>query len=154
MCTSYDKAGRRTKIELLGMGKKMVEETIYAVDGNPLIAQQTTTIGSDVSTTRAEIDLHGRPVLATDRFGIQSLTTYDARTGEVATITTTAPGAAPTVTANTYDERGWLRSVAVDGRVVATLSMNPDGTSNTISYGNGVSASNGYDSSNRLNSIN
>jgi RHS repeat-associated protein len=154
MCTSYDKAGRRTKIELLGMGKKMVEETIYAVDGNPLIAQQTTTIGSDVSTTRAEIDLHGRPVLATDRFGIQSLTTYDARTGEVATITTTAPGAAPTVTANTYDERGWLQSVAVDGRVVATLSMNPDGTSNTISYGNGVSASNGYDSSNRLNSIN
>ena len=153
ICTTFDKAGRQTKVELLGMGQKMVEETIYAVDGNPLIAQTTTTIGSDVSTARAEIDLLGRPVLGVDRYGIQSLRTYDVRTGELGTVTTTAPGAAPTVTTNAYDSRGWLQSVSVDGRVVATLTMNPDGTSNTIAYGNGVAVSNGYDIANRLNSM-
>jgi len=153
ICTTYDKAGRQNKIELIGMGQKMVEETVYAVDGNPLIAQQTTTIGSETFLTRAEIDLLGRPVAATDRYGVQSRTTYDGRTGEVATMTTTAPGAAPTVVANSYDERGWLQSVTVDGRPVATLTMNPDGTSKSIAYGNGVTASNGYDLSNRLNSV-
>lgn len=153
ICTTYDKAGRQTKIELIGMGTKMVEETVYAVDGNPLIAQQTTTIGTETSTTRAEIDLLGRPVVATDRYGVQSRTTYDARTGEVATMTTTAPGAAPTVVANTYNERGWLQGVTVDGRAVATLTMDPDGTSKTIVYGNGVTSTNGYDDSNRLNAV-
>ncbi len=153
ICTTYDKAGRQIKIELMGMGKKTVEETIYAVDGNPLIAQQTTTIGTDVTTTRAEVDLLGRPVAATDLYGVQSRTTYDSRTGEIATMTTTAPGAAPTVVANTYNQRGWLQSVTVDGRAVATLTMNPDGTSRTIAYGNGVTATNGYDASNRLNSV-
>lgn len=153
ICTTYDKAGRQTKIELLGMGKKMVEETIYAVNGNPLLAQQTTTIGSEVSTTSAEIDLLGRPVSATDQFGIQSRTTYDQRTGEVGTMTTTAPGAAPIFVANTYNERGWLQGVTVDGRSVATLSMNPDGTSRSITYGAGITATNGYDNSNRLNAV-
>ncbi len=153
ICTTYDKAGRQVRIELLGMGTKMVEETAYAVDGNPLIAQQTTTIGTEVFTTRAEIDLLGRAVAATDRYGVQSRTTYDTRTGEVATMTTIAPGAAPTVVANSYGARGWLESVTVDGRPVATLTMNPDGTSKSIAYGNGVTASNGYDLSNRLNSV-
>jgi RHS repeat-associated protein len=153
MCTTYDAAGRATKVELLGMGQTMTETTQYAVDGNPLITVQTTTIGSDVSTTRVEVDLSGRPTRAIDRFGIESLTTYDQRTGESATITTIAPGAAPIVVANAYDDRGWLRSVAVDGRNVATVSMNYDGTSASIAYGNGVTATNGYDPSNRLNSV-
>ena len=153
MCTTYDKAGRIVTTELLGLGQKMVEVTDYAVDGNPLVSQQTSTIGSEVTTVRSEIDLHGRPVRTVDRFAVESRTTYDARTGEPSTITTTAPGAAPTVTTNTYDERGWLSAVAVDGRTVATLSMNPDGTSKTITYGNGIVAANSYDLSNRLNSV-
>jgi RHS repeat-associated protein len=153
MCTSYDSAGRAVKVELLGMGQPMIETTEYAVDGNSLVTMQTSTVGSDVSTTRVEVDLLGRAVRAIDRFGIESLTTYDARTGEAATITTIAPGSAPTVVSNTYDERGWLRSVAVDGRTVASPVMNYDGTAASIAYGNGVSATNGYDPSNRLNSV-
>ena len=153
ICTTYDKAGRQTKVELVGMGQKMLEETVYAVDGNPLVAQTTTTIGSDVSTAKAEVDLLGRPVMGTDRYGIQSVTTYDTRTGEVASVTTTAPGAVPSITTNSYDARGWLRSVSLDGRVVATLTMNPDGTSSSIAYGSGVTVSNGYDIANRLNAM-
>lgn len=153
MCTSYDSAGRAVKVELLGMGQPMIETTEYAVDGNPLVTLQTSTVGSDISTTRVEVDLLGRAVRAIDRFGIESFTAYDARTGEAATITTIAPGSAPSVVSNTYDQRGWLRSVAVDGRTVASLVMNYDGTAASITYGNGVTATNGYDPSNRLNSM-
>lgn len=150
VCTTFDKAGRVARTELLGMGTTEIETNDFAVDGNPLRRSLTSTIGTDVGTTLTEVDLRGRPVRVVDRWGVESVTTYDVRTGEVATVSTTAPGAAPSVTSNTYDERGWLRSVAIDGRVVATLTMNGDGTTRSITYGNGVAATNSYDASNRL----
>lgn len=150
VCTTYDRAGRVAKFELLGMGSPQVETSDFAVGGNPLIRSQTSSIGKDVGTTETEVDLRGRAVRITDRFGVVSRTTYDERTGEVATVTTTAAGAAPSVVTNTYDLRGWLQSVSIDGRTVATLTYSDDGTPRTIAYGDGVVATNTYDSSNRL----
>lgn len=153
VCTTYDRAGRVARTELLGMGSSQVETNDFAVDGNPLKRAQTSKVGSDAGTTITEVDLRGRAVRIVDRWGVEMLTTYDRRTGEVATVTTRAPGAAPSVVANVYDGRGWLQSVTVDGRVVASLEMNDDGSPRTIAYGNGVVATNTYDVSNRLVSV-
>ena len=150
ICTSYDKSGRTSQVQLVGTNVKQVETAEYAVGGNPLVRSRTSTIGTETATSTVEVDLRGRTVRSLDRFGVDTRIVYDTRTGGASTVTTTAPGASPSVVANTYDAKGWLQTVSVDGRVVATLTSNPDGTTARIDYGNGVAASNTYDDVNRL----
>ena len=149
-CTTYNEAGRVIAVELLNMGSVYKQSNNYAVDGNPLIYETTETVGDSTVTTRAEVDLAGRVIRAVDRFGIVTTTTYDERTGNVATETTSAPGAAPTVQQMTYSAEGWLSSVAVNGKREASISYLPDGLMSSVVYGNGVTATNTFNESNRL----
>lgn len=148
-CITYGKGGQVVSTELIGMGSTQKSETNFAVGGNPLISETTETIGTSVTTTRIEVDLRGRVVRTVDRFGIETHYGFDTRTGDVATTTTTAPGSAPVVEANTYDNRGWLSEISVNGAVAATLKYNADGTVATVVYGNGVNSAATYDAQNR-----
>lgn len=148
-CITYGKGGQVTATELIGMGSTQKSETNFAVGGNPLISETTETVGTSVTTTRIEVDLRGRVVRTVDRFGIETRYVFDTRTGDVATTTTTAPSAAPVVEANTYDNRGWLSEISVNGSTVATLAYNGDGTVASVAYGNGVNSTATYDAQNR-----
>ena len=148
-CVTYGPAGQVVATELLGMGSVHKNETNYAVGGNPLISETTETIADTVTTTRVELDLRARVIRSVDRFGIETRYTFDTRTGEVATTTTTAKGAAPIVETNTYDSKGRLSSVAVNGLTVSTMSYGNDGLVSSVSYGNGTRVALTYNEQNR-----
>ncbi len=152
-CNKFDAAGRVVSVELLGMGKTMKLTMAYSVDGNPLRSTSVEEIGDETLTSTVDVDLLGREIRSVDPNGVTALTTYDTRTGKVATVTTTVPGAAPTVLSQAYDHRGWLSQVSLNARVLATIAYNEDGTSKSIDYGNGVSSLNSYDDVNRLISV-
>lgn len=149
-CRTYGKAGQVLATELIGMGEVQKSTTNYSVGGNPLVVESTETIGSKVTTTRTESDLLGRIVRVVDRFGIETNYTFDNRTGQVATVTTVTPGAAPVVAGYTYDQRGWMTVMTVNGAAVGVLVYNGDGTVATVTFGNGVVTSLGYDAQNRM----
>jgi hypothetical protein len=96
-CPTLGKAGQSLSMQVVGNGATQKVVNDYAVGGNPLITESTETDGDVVTTTRSEIDLLGRTVRTIDRYGIRTDVTYDTRTGEMATMTVTAPGAAPVV---------------------------------------------------------
>ncbi len=147
-CTTYDAAGRIAAVETLGLGQTTRTTSTYAVDGNPLVNESTDVIGKTKLVTRSEADLKGRSVRTTDPYGVVVTTVYDTVTGSAKTITTTVPGAAPSVLAMAYDDSGRLVSTALDGRVLATTSFNDDGTVKGNAYGNGLSSSITYNQSN------
>ena len=152
-CITYGKGGQVVATELIGMGTPQKSVTNFAVGGNPLITETTETVGTSVTTTRLEVDLRGRVVRTVDRFGVETRYTFDVRTDDVATTTTIAQGAAPVVESNTYDARGWLSVVTVNGTAAATLSFNADGTVASVAYGNGVRSAATYDAQNRVVSL-
>jgi RHS repeat-associated protein len=152
-CITYGQGGQVTATEVMGMGTTQKIVIDNAVGGNPLIVVATETDGDLVTTSRTEIDLLGRIVRVVDRFDVETRYVYDQRTGDVATTTTTAPGAAPVVESNTYDARGWLVATAVNGRTVVTKTYNTDGTVASVTYGNGVESAVGYNDQNRAVSV-
>ena len=149
-CTTYDAAGRIVATETLGLGHTARTTTEFAVDGNPLIAEVTDTISDASLVTRSEIDLKGRNVREVDPYGVIVVTIYDDATAAPRQITTTAPGAAPSVTTLTYDDAGRLVSTALGGRVLATTTYNEDGTVGSNAYGNGVVSQLSFNQSNLL----
>ena len=149
-CTTYNAGGRIISVELLDMGSVHKQSNSYGVDGNPLISETVETIGDTSVTTRVEIDLAGRVVRTVDRYGIATATTYDERTGNVATTTTIAAGAAPIVTQMGYGTQGWLEVVTIDSKAAASISYASDGSTSRITYGDGVSVSNTFNDANRL----
>jgi len=152
-CITYGKGGQITATEVMGMGTTQKTVIDNAVGGNPLIVVATETDGDLVTTSRTELDLLGRVVRVVDRFDIETRYVYDQRTGNVATTTTTAPGATPVVESNTYDARGWLVATAVNGRTVVTKTYNTDGTVASVTYGNGVKSAVEYNDQNRAVSV-
>ena len=149
-CLTIDGAGRVVVNEILGMGQTTKMTFDYAVNGNPLVTKSVEVIGNETVTSEMEIDLLGREVRSVDPNGITSKTTYDTRTGKVATVTTQIPNGPATVYSQTFDQRGWLASVALNSRILATITYNEDGTAKAISYGNGVVSLNSFDDVNRL----
>ena len=147
-CTSYDAIGRPAATETFGSGTTIRSRSDFAVDGNPLIAQTTETIGDTTLVTRSEIDLRGRSVRKVDPYGVTVVTVYDDTTGGPAQITTTVPGAAPSVMRLAYDEFGRGTTITVDGRVLASTTYNEDGTARSNTYGNGVVSQLSYNQSN------
>ena len=151
-CTTYDAAGRAVRIENLGMGRTELVVNDYEAGGNPLVSTRTVTTGKEVTVSRLEMDLIGRPVLVRDRNGVEERITYDRRTGEPQRITWTTPSGAATTQVNTYDAVTRLSQIEIDGRAVAKIEYNDDGTQRAVTYGNGVRLALGYDASNRNDS--
>lgn len=137
-CMTYDKAGRVVRAETKGLSESAIIEMSYAVNGNPLISTATETIGKTVTTSTIEVDLAGRVVRSVDRNGIVTLTTYDPRTGEVASNTSTPPNGAPVVTTYGYDEFGRPTTTTIGGRTVATIGYGEFGLPTKVTYGNGA----------------
>ena len=153
ICYSFDKAGRTVTVRQLGGSEAMWSTVEFGVNGNPLVAMTTTHEGKDVTTSTAEVDLLGRTVRTVDRYGIVSTTTYDKRTGHPATVTVTAPGAAPIVTTSQYDASGHLVATVVDGRTLSTVTYAADGTLAKVAYGNGVVATLSVNANNRTDRV-
>ena len=149
-CITYDRAGRVLRTESLGLGTATRSEIVYAVNGNPLVTMTTETQGGEITTSTMEVDLAGRLVRSVDRNGITTLLTYDARTGAVATTTSTPPGGAPVVTINAYDEFARPTTTTIDGRLVSTIRYDSYGFPVSVGYGNGAVTNFSYDAQNSV----
>jgi RHS repeat-associated protein len=150
-CTRFDNAGRVAEATIEGAGRVERSVNDYAVGGNPLVSRTTSTVGDDTLIVEVTTDLAGRPVRAVDVHGVVVDTVYDPRTGEIASTTSTAPGAAATTLSYSYDQRGWLTSVSHNGRELAAVTYRADGTTDRITYGSGVTLGTGFDDALRLN---
>ena len=149
-CLTYDRAQRVVKIAAQGFGETSTIETTFGFGGNPLVTSSTETQGSTVTTSLVEVDLAGREVRSVDRFGIETLTTYDPRTGGVATTTSTPPGSASVVRKYAYDEFGRATTTSIDGRVVSAIRYGDFGLPVAVTYGNGAVSNFAIDPHNNL----
>lgn len=148
-CTGFDAAGRAVSTQRISGDVTSRIDVDFAPEGNPLRTRTTRTEGDTTVVTETEMDLLGRQVRSTDRFGVVIETVYDELTGNVARLTTTAPGAVATVIEHSFDDRGWLRAVTHNDRVIAEYTHNTSGLITTARYGNGVTTTLGYDDTNR-----
>ena len=151
-CITRDRAGRVITQETIGMGEKVRASIVHGVDGNPLVTETTSIVGSQRTTARSEIDLLGREIATTDANGVTQTRTFDPRTGNEATLVTTVPGSAPVVAVTTYDAVGRIATVVVDGGVVQTLTYDQSGRISNVTFGNGVAESVSYDANGSIDS--
>lgn len=149
VCQTFDRAGRSSTTELVGLGRVAREVIRYHVDGDPRITERVQTLGSEVLVRREVVDLHGRPVQLVDEFGVQLDFAYDQRTGQLSSLTTRAPGATPITLAQVYDDLGRLSTITLDGVAIATLTRDAD-TVTSVRYANGVRVDATYDDLVRL----
>jgi RHS repeat-associated protein len=152
-CYTFDSTGATDRIDVLGLSGEQWTEFDRAVGGNPLIGSVTTHIDGRTLVASVEVDLAGREVRTVDPYGVVVTTTYDVRTGEPATVTTSIPGAAPSVTRITYDSHGWIQEVSVDGRSIERVEYRPEGLIAKSTAGNGVVSTFTYDERLRLTAV-
>lgn len=151
-CTTYDSAGRVAATEVVSGGTVAREQVRYAVDGDPRITDRIQTLGTEMLTRREVVDLLGRPVRLVDEFGVQLDLVYDDRTGDVAEFVTTPRGGNPLTVTQTFDARGRVSAITVDGTEVATLTRDAD-TVTRVRFSNAVEVAATYDDLVRLVSM-
>ncbi|MEN9504708.1 MAG: hypothetical protein RI958_634 [Actinomycetota bacterium] len=144
-CSTLDVTGMTRRVEVFGMPTEQWTEIERAVGGNPLISRVTSKVGDRTLVSETEVDLAGRNVRSQDPYGVVITTTYDERTGDTLAVTTNVPGAAPSVTRLTYDARGWMTRIEVDGRTIEQMEYRADGLLAKSTAGNGVVSTFRYD---------
>lgn len=127
-CTTFDIRGRVTATTVAG--PTGVAPIVTTASYAPLMSggYKVTTAGVAVvgspnnSTITTLSDLLGRTTSYTDVWGTVTVPTYDALTGRVAEIRTTPAGGSASVTSYTYDADGKVKTVAVDGQQLASVT--------------------------------
>ena len=126
-------------------------EIQYNAGGNPLAVERTASQeGTATRKTRARVDLLGRTVSTTDAWGTVTSVFYDGYDRPVKEISTTGSGQ-KTTTEYGY-EAGELKTLKVDGKLMATYSYNAAGDPTTITYGNGATVTLEYDQNGNVTS--
>ncbi|WAP56770.1 PA14 domain-containing protein [Streptomyces sp. S465] len=119
-----------------------------------------TAYGGDPLTTKASepgdellytVDLLGRTVRFTDAQGIRTETVYD-RAGRAVRETSTPAGDADAAQVKTvrYDDAGRKTAVALDGKTLATVSLDAGGEVERVTYANGSSLKVARDAAGRI----
>jgi len=93
------------------------------------------------STITTVTDLLGRTVSYTDVWGTVTTPTYDPASGRVTQISTTPAGGAASVTAYTYDADGKVKTVAVDGQQLASVTYDALQRLKQVAYPDGSALS-------------
>ena len=93
------------------------------------------------STITTVTDLLGRTVSYTDVWGTVTTPTYDPTSGRVTQISTTPAGGAASVTAYTYDADGKVKTVAVDGQQLASVTYDALQRLKQVAYPDGSALS-------------
>ena len=149
-CYTYGPDGQMASVQLLNTGMTWKVDLSRSIVAGALRSTSVETRGDETFTSWREIDLLGRTLVSVDRFGVETRTTYDTRTGQVATKAVTAPGAAPVVVAYSYDELGRLVTIARNGITLSTNTWNSDSSIAKVAYANGAEVNQSYDDSMRL----
>ncbi|WP_217183086.1 PA14 domain-containing protein [Streptomyces sp. AC495_CC817] len=128
-CVGYDGRGQIVSTSIAGPSGTAAISSSTSIDVRTVGGGYTTaTSGVDVvgspndSTVTVETDLLGRTVNYTDVWGTVTTPTYDPVTGRVTQISTTPAGGAASVAAYTYDLDGKIKTVAVDGQQLASVT--------------------------------
>lgn len=138
-CTYYNDAGEVTQQTVPARGDEPAQSVRYYtnVNGDPLQAAAKTTVGDTEYVASVQTDLYGKPLKQVDIWGTTQVMTYDPLTGHVLTTVTTTKDGQQTTSADTYSATGELKTVTLDGKVVATLGRTT-AAGRTVTYGNGV----------------
>ncbi|MBS1908092.1 MAG: hypothetical protein JST33_16355 [Actinobacteria bacterium] len=126
-CVTYDARGRVTQTVTNGVASMATKTVTTAytpqTGGLKVVVGGVTVAGSpNGSTITTTTDLLGRATSYTDVWGTVTTPTYEALTGRMLKVTTTPAGGTASVTENTYDLDGKVKTVTVDGQVQATVT--------------------------------
>ncbi len=126
-CVTYDSRGRVTQTVANGVASMATKTvtTAYTPQSGGLkvvvsgIAVAGSPNGSTITTTT---DLLGRVTSYTDVWNTVTTPTYENLTGRVLKVTTTPAGGTASVTDNTYDLDGKVKTVTIDGQQQASVT--------------------------------
>ncbi len=149
-CLTYGPDAQMQSVELLNAGEKWKIEFDRSVNNGVFRSTSIETKGDQTTTSWSEIDLLGRTTRSSDRFGVETRTSYDVRTGQIATHIATPASAAPSLVSYVYDQFGRLSTISRNGETLSTTTWNDDSTIARVAYGNGVGISQRYDETVRL----
>jgi len=137
-CTTYDARGRVTKQVTAGptgVASTTVNTSYNATATGLTVAVTGPTIaGSTNSTVTTKTDLLGRTTSYIDVWGTTTTPTYEALTGRLLKVTTTATGIPSTDTEYTYDLDGKTTQVKNAGQVYATPTYDAVQRLSNVSY--------------------
>lgn len=139
-CNAFDSAGNLVRSVIPGASAADDAEQTYLLNagGNPLVTTTTSRTGSTTRTSTTILDLIGRVVSSTDAWGTTTVTSYDNLDRAIYNRSTTANGEA-TETRVTFTADGQIRTVTVDGHLLATAQY-AESTGDLIgaTYANGA----------------
>lgn len=126
-CVTYDSRGRVTQAVANGVANMATKTVTTAytpqAGGLKAVASGVTVSGSpNGSTITTTTDLLGRVTSYTDVWNTVTTPTYENLTGRVLKVTTTPAGGAASVTENTYDLDGKVKTVTIDGQQQASVT--------------------------------
>jgi len=141
-CVTYDARGRVTETIANGvasMATKTVTTAYTPQAGGLKVAVSGVAVagspnGSTITTTT---DLLGRVTSYTDVWGTVTTPIYENLTGRVLKVSTTPAGGTASVTENTYDLDGKVKTVTVDGQVQATVAYDAVQRLSSVVYPDG-----------------
>ncbi|MBP5802309.1 hypothetical protein J2D78_09465 [Microbacterium maritypicum] len=143
-CTGYDARGKVVSSKIVGgsgvatISSSTTETTRVTGGGYTTVTGGVSVAGSPNDSTITTVsDLLGRTVSYTDVWGTVTAPTYDPASGRVTQISTTPAGGAASVTAYTYDADGKVKTVAVDGQQLASVTYDALQRLQQIAYPDG-----------------
>ncbi|MGI0520963.1 RHS repeat protein [Microbacterium maritypicum] len=157
-CTGYDARGKVVSSKIVGgsgvatISSSTTETTRVTGGGYTSVTGGVSVAGSPNDSTITTVsDLLGRTVSYTDVWGTVTTPTYDPASGRVTQISTTPAGGAASVTAYTYDADGKVKTVAVDGQQLASVTYDALQRLQQIAYPDGSALSSvGRDAAERV----
>ncbi|SFR72466.1 RHS repeat-associated core domain-containing protein [Microbacterium azadirachtae] len=126
-CVTYDNRGRVTQTVANGVASMATKTVTTAytpqAGGLKVVVSGVAVAGSpNGSTITTTTDLLGRVTSYTDVWNTVTTPTYENLTGRVLKVTTTPAGGIASVTDNTYDLDGKVKTVTIDGQQQASVT--------------------------------
>ncbi len=126
-CVTYDSRGRVTQTVSNGVASMATKTVTNAYTpqavGLKVVVSGVTVAGSpNGSTITTTTDLLGRVTSYTDVWNTVTTPTYESLTGRVLKVAITPAGGAASVTENTYDLDGKIKTVTIDGQQQASVT--------------------------------
>lgn len=149
-CSMPDDSGLVTTSSTSGTGVTATVRRSVMVAGNPLHAEQRSTLGGETTSAQSWIDITGQEWKSIDAHGTVTTREFDPVTGLVATSTDrTAKGEVRTTT-YTYTASGDVRTVAIDGATIVTYTYDDTGRRVGAAYANGTTMAIAFDATSRV----
>ncbi len=149
-CSMPDDSGLVTTSSTSGTGATATVRRAVMVAGNPLHAEERSTLGGETTSAQSWIDITGQEWKSIDAYGTVTTSEFDPDTGRVTTSTDRTAKGEERTTAYTYTTSGDVRTVAIDGATIVTYTYDDSGRRVGAVYANGTTMAIAFDATSRV----